>query len=83
VGAVQLPQAEGDGGRSGSMLTKTLIVVMLLAIVASLFSGLFFLLRDGSGGTRTVRALTVRIILSLLLFAFLMIGLETGLLGGR
>lgn len=65
------------------MLFKTLVVLLLLAVIASLFSGLFFLLRDGKGGRRTVRALTVRIALSLLLFALLMIGFQTGLLGSR
>ncbi|HTZ00588.1 MAG TPA: twin transmembrane helix small protein [Rhodocyclaceae bacterium] len=62
---------------------KILVVVLLLAVLASLFSGLFFLLRDRNGGRRTVQALTLRIALSLLLFALLMIGFQTGLLGGR
>jgi hypothetical protein len=62
---------------------KILVVLLLMVVVASLFSGLFFLLRDGKGGRRTVRALTLRIALSLLLFALLMIGFQTGLLGAR
>jgi hypothetical protein len=62
-------------------MTNILVKLMLLVVIASLFSGLYFLLRDGSGGRRAVLALTVRIALSLVLFAILMIGLQTGLLG--
>lgn len=66
------------------MLIKTVIVLMLLAIVASLFSGLVFLLREppGQPTQRTLRALTLRIGLSLVLFALLMIGFRAGLLAG-
>ena len=62
------------------MLFKTLIVVLLLAVVASLFSGLFFLNRDRGQGRRTVRALTLRVGLSLLLFATLLLGYHLGYL---
>ncbi|MFY9327796.1 MAG: twin transmembrane helix small protein [Georgfuchsia sp.] len=65
------------------MVIKVLIVLLLLAVLSSLFSGLFFLLRDGKRGKRTVRALTVRIALSLLLFSLIMIGFQTGLGVGR
>jgi len=62
------------------MYTKILVVLVLLTIVGSLFSGLFFLIRDKGASDRTVRALTVRISLSVLLFVLLMIGYATGLL---
>jgi hypothetical protein len=62
------------------MYTKILVVLLLLIIIGSLFSGLFFLIRDKGASDRTVRALTVRISLSLLLFVLLMIGYATGLL---
>jgi hypothetical protein len=55
---------------------------MLLAIVASLFSGLFFLYKDRGAGERTVRALTLRIGLSVALFAMLLIGFRTGIIPG-
>jgi hypothetical protein len=55
---------------------------MLLAIVGSLFSGLFFLYRDRGSGERTVRALTLRIGLSLTLFIMLLVGFRTGLIPG-
>jgi len=61
---------------------KAFAVLMLLAIVASLFSGLFFLYKDRGTGERTARALTLRIGLSVTLFAMLLIGFRTGLIPG-
>ena len=63
------------------MLIKVFIVLTLLVIVGSLFSALFFLSKDKSGGDRTVKALTVRIGLSITLFLMLMIGYFFGLIG--
>ncbi len=62
------------------MLTKVIIVLFLFAIIGSLFSGLFFLMKDKGTSERTVRALTVRVSLSVLLFILLMIGFATGVL---
>jgi hypothetical protein len=62
------------------MLTKAIIVLVLFIIIGSLFSGLFYLIRDKGTSERTVRALTVRISLSVLLFILLMVGYATGLL---
>ena len=62
------------------MLTKAIVVLVLFIIIGSLFSGLFYLIRDKGTSERTVRALTVRISLSVLLFILLMIGYATGLL---
>jgi hypothetical protein len=53
---------------------------VLFIIIGSLFSGLFYLIRDKGTSERTVRALTVRISLSVLLFILLMIGYATNLL---
>jgi len=63
------------------MLIKIIIVVALLMIVGSLFSALYFLSKDKTGGERTVRALTVRIGLSITLFLLLMLGYYFGLVG--
>lgn len=63
------------------MLIKVFIVLTLLVIVGSLFSALFFLSKDKSGGDRTVKALTVRIGLSITLFLILMVGYFFGLIG--
>ena len=62
------------------MITKIIVVLFLFAIIGSLFSGLFFLMRDKGASERTVKALTVRVSLSVLLFILLMIGFATGLL---
>ena len=62
------------------MLTKIIVILFLLVIVGSLFSGLFYLVRDKGASERTVRALTVRVSLSVILFVLLMIGMATGLL---
>ncbi len=62
------------------MLTKIFIVLTLLAILGSLASGLIFLIRDNGNSTRTVKALTVRIGLSVFLFLMLMLGIFTGVI---
>jgi hypothetical protein len=62
------------------MLAKILVVLILLVIIGSLFSGLFYLVKDKGTSERTVRALTVRISLSVLLFVLLMLGYATGVL---
>jgi hypothetical protein len=63
------------------MLLKIAIVLMLLLIVASLFSALFYLVKDKGTGERTAKALTIRIALSLTLFLLLMLGYYTGVIG--
>lgn len=62
------------------MLIKSLVLVLLLAVVVSLFSGLFFLHRDRGQGRRAVQALTVRIGLSALLFLTLLLAYHFGYL---
>ncbi len=60
------------------MLAKVVLVVLLLAIVASLFSGLFFLMRDESRDRRLLTALKVRVGLSILLLIFLALAFSQG-----
>ena len=62
------------------MLVKALIVLVLLAILFYLFSGMIFLVKDKGQSERTVRALTRRIALSVLLFILLMVAFEAGLI---
>lgn len=62
-------------------MIKLLIIATLLLIVGSLFSALFYLMKDKGQGQRTVKALTVRISLSLALFLLLMLGYYTGVIG--
>lgn len=64
---------------------KIAVLLILLLILASLGQALFFLVRDQGRGDRTVRALTWRIGLSLMLFLCLMAGFWLGWIpaGGR
>lgn len=57
---------------------KFIPAFILLAILASLGSALYFMIKDGSRTRRTVQALTVRISLSVALFLFLMFGYWMG-----
>lgn len=56
------------------MLIKSIIIVFLLVIIGSLFSALMFLFKDRNGSDRMVKALTVRISLSVCLFLIIMAG---------
>jgi len=63
------------------MLIKILILIVLAAIILSLFTGLGFLVRGGDGQSKgMVNALTVRIVLSVLLFMLLFVAWHTGVL---
>ncbi|BAN36457.1 hypothetical protein SCD_n02657 [Sulfuricella denitrificans skB26] len=65
------------------MLIKTGIIILLVLIIASLFSALTFLHKDQGKGERTARALTIRISLSILLFILLMLGFYFGVIPER
>jgi hypothetical protein len=52
----------------------------MVIIAGSLASGLFFLVRDPGDSKRTVKALTIRISISLILFVFLIISFKLGLI---
>ena len=60
------------------MLPKIILVVLLMAIVASLFSGLFFLIKDESRQRRTLTALKIRVGLSIALLLFLALAFSQG-----
>jgi cytochrome bd-type quinol oxidase subunit 2 len=62
------------------MLIKLLIVGVLIAIVVSLGSGLFHLVKDEGQSKRMVNALTVRVALSVALFILLFVAWRTGLI---
>ena len=59
-------------------MLKAAIVILLLATVASLFSGLFFLVKDEGQGTRLVNALTLRVTLTGLTVALFVWGFYSG-----
>ncbi len=62
------------------MAFKVLVVLMLVAIVASLGSALFHLTRSGGDSRRMFRSLALRVGLSVGLFILLMIAWATGLI---
>ncbi|HET8849225.1 MAG TPA: twin transmembrane helix small protein [Marinobacter sp.] len=59
-------------------MLKVVIVVLMLAVVVSLFSGLFFLIRDGGKTHRVVTSLSVRVGLSVALLVLVLVALWTG-----
>ena len=62
------------------MLPKLIIVVIFIAILVALFSGMFFMIKDKGDSTRNVKSLSIRIGLSLALFAMLILAYCTGLI---
>ncbi|MFJ1268910.1 twin transmembrane helix small protein [Legionella lytica] len=62
------------------MITKIIIIFTMIIIAGSLASGLLFLLRDSGNSKRTVKALTIRVAISLSLFIFLIIAFKLGLI---
>jgi hypothetical protein len=62
------------------MIAKGFILLLLASIASSLFASLVYLVKDKGSSDRTVKALTVRVALSIGLFALLMLGTVTGIL---
>jgi hypothetical protein len=59
---------------------RVVIIAFLLLILASLGSALYFLMADRSGSPRMLRALTVRVGLSVVLFLMLMLAHYFGII---
>ena len=64
-------------------MLRYLVIAVLAVIVASLASAAIFMFRDRSGSKRMVKALALRVGLSVALFLFLMAGYYFGLIPGR
>lgn len=62
------------------MTSKILIIVFLIAIVWNLGAGLYYMMTDKGGTNRTVKALTRRIGLSVLLIVLIIVGIFTGII---
>ena len=60
------------------MWIKVLVLCVMFCILFALGSSLFFLIRDEGKTTKTVKALTWRIALSISLFFFLFIAFSLG-----
>ena len=65
---------------SFALMYKIAILLLFVAIVISLASGMFFLVRDKGQSNRTAISLTIRISLSIALFLMLIIGFITGII---
>ena len=63
-----------------TVLPRLIIIIVLIGILASLFSGMYFMVHDRGRSTRNVKALSIRIGLSLLLFAMLIVAYLTGII---
>ncbi|MDB6142532.1 MAG: major facilitator superfamily permease [Pseudomonas sp.] len=59
-------------------MLKAAIVLMLIATIISLFSGLFFLVKDDSSSNRVVKALTVRVCLAAITVILIAWGFYSG-----
>lgn len=62
------------------MIVKLFIIAGLLTIIVSLASAMFYLVKDKGRSTRTLKALTLRISLSLVLFFLLFVAWAAGLI---
>ena len=62
---------------------KIVVILIFIAILASLGSALFFLVTDRGQSKRTVKALAIRVGSSLGLFLLLMAGYYFGLIPGK
>jgi putative copper export protein len=60
------------------MIIKIIVVILFLFIVGSLASALFHLITSKEQNNKTVRALTVRISLSVIAFILLMVAIGFG-----
>lgn len=59
---------------------RIVVILFIIVILASLGSALYYMVRDKGTTRRTVKALTIRIVLSIALFLILLVGLKTGLI---
>ncbi len=62
----------------GAGREKIIVIAARVAVVASLFSALYYLYRDHGQGTRMVKALALRVALSAALIGFLVLSYFMG-----
>lgn len=60
------------------MWAKTVLVVLILAMLAMLFRGLFFLVRDQGKTKRTANSLMWRVIFAAAVIVFLIVSIRMG-----
>lgn len=59
-------------------MTKLIVVMLLVAVVATLIGSVYFLVKDESREKRTLRMLKIRVALSLTLIAFVILSYSMG-----
>ena len=60
------------------LIVKVIIAVLLGLIVLSLGAGMFSMIQDRENSNRTVKMLTIRIVLSILTFIFIFVSFYMG-----
>jgi len=64
-------------------MLKIVVLLLVAAVVASLFISLYFVYKDKGNSTRAVKWLTVRVVLQGLVIAILLGGVLFGFITGR
>ncbi len=62
------------------MTAKLLVIVLLLVVIGSLGSALFYMMKDRGNSKRMVRALTIRISVSVFAFLLILLFAATGVI---
>lgn len=62
---------------------RIVVILFIIVILGSLGSALYYLIKDRGTTSRTAKALTIRIALSITLFLLLLVGFQTGLITTR
>ena len=62
------------------LLFKLIIVILLVFVIVSLFTALYRLNKDDSDSSLIVKALAVRVGLSILIFVLILIGAKLGII---
>ena len=62
------------------LLVKLIIVILLIFIVVSLFTALYFLIKSPDNSAKVVRSLAIRVGLSLFVMLLIFIGAQLGVL---
>ena len=62
---------------------KIVILLLVAAVIVSLFAGLYFVYKDKGNSTRAVKALTIRVALQAIIILLLLGGLLLGFIQGK
>ena len=57
---------------------KIVVLILLFMVIISLFSGLYFVMKDKGNSKRAVKALTWRVAFSMSVFLLLLLGFHFG-----